>query len=436
MKLTVIGCGYVGLTVAACLASAGSVQVVGYEIDRLRVEQLQAGICPIHEPDLENLIQRGISYGQLTFTDEAEAAIQGTDIFVIAVGTPAASDGSPNLSLLRRAVNTIAEQMSQSATVIIKSTIPPGGTETIQHWFHKALTRSDFKINLVYCPEFLREGNAVSDFILPQRIVVGGDDTSAIRQTIVLHQMCCTENVPVLQTSVRNAELIKYASNSFLALKVAFINELARLCSKVGGNIDEVAYGMGLDPRIGREYLYAGIGYGGACLPKDIQGLTGFARTVGEPLPILEQVMCSNETHQEWIADFIHKNVPNGRIVGVWGLTFKSGIDDLRSSPALDLIRRLADQGGYRFQLYDPTVHMQQLDQIRGVEHICTQTAVQAVQNADALLIMVPWGEFQEHLLCNAVDFMNKKMVFDLCRLCKDERFKRQDTQYWRLGGR
>lgn len=312
MKLTVIGCGYVGLTVAACLASAGPVQVVGYEIDRVRKEQLQTGICPIHEPNLENLLQRGISYGRLTFTNEAETAMQGTDIFLIAVGTPAASDGSPNLSLLRRAVNTIAEQMTQSATVIIKSTIPPGGTETVQRWFHEALPRSDLKIKLVYCPEFLREGSAVSDFILPQRIVVGGDDASAVRQAIELHQMCCTENVPVLHTSARNAEFIKYASNSFLALKVAFINELARLCGKADGEIDEVAYGMGLDSRIGREYLYAGIGYGGACLPKDIQGLTGFARAVGEPLPILEQVIRSNELHHGWIVDSIHENVPNG----------------------------------------------------------------------------------------------------------------------------
>lgn len=436
MKITVIGCGYVGLTAAACLVSAGPVQVVGYEIDHLRVKQLQAGICPIHEPGLEDLLRRGIFDGRLTFTSEAETAIQGTDIFLIAVGTPSASDGSPNLSLLRNAVSTIAERMTQSATVIIKSTIPPGGTDTIRHWFNEALTQSDLKINFVYCPEFLREGNAVSDFILPQRIVAGGDDVSAVQQAIALHQMCCTENVPVLHTSARNAEFIKYASNSFLALKVALINELARLCNKAGGEIDEVAYGMGLDSRIGREYLCAGIGYGGACLPKDIQGLTKFAHAIGEPLTILEQVIRSNEIHQEWIADFIHENVPNGRNICVWGLTFKSGTDDLRSSPSLTLIRKLADKGNYRFQLYDPTVHMQQLNQLHGIEHFCTQTVVQAVRNADALLIIVPWEEFQAHLLCDTVDLMHKKIIFDLCRLCKDEWFETRDIQYWRLGGR
>lgn len=436
MKLTVIGCGYVGLTAAACLASTESVQVVGYEINRLRVEQLQSGNCPIHEPGLEELLQHGISHGRLAFTDKAETAIQGTDIFLIAVGTPAAPDGSPNLSLLCRAVKTIANQMTQSATIIIKSTIPPGGTETVQHWFHESLVQRNLKINLVYCPEFLREGNAVSDFILPQRIIAGGDDISAVCQAVALHQMCCTEDVPVLHTSARNAELIKYASNSFLAMKVAFVNELARLCGKAGGDIDEVTYGMGLDCRIGSEYLHAGIGYGGACLPKDIQGLTGFARAVGEPLSILEQTMCSNETHQERITDFIHKNVPNGQVIGVWGLTFKAGSDDLRSSPSLALLRRLADKGDFRFQLYDPTVHVQQLDQLHGVEHICTETPAQAVQGADALLIMVPWEEFQAYSLCEAVGFMRKKVIFDLCRLYKDEQFEAHDIQYWRLGGR
>lgn len=436
MKLTVIGCGYVGLTTAACLASSGSVHVVGYEINRLRVKQLQTGICPIYEPGLEDLIHRGMSCGRLAFTSEAEAAIQGTDIFLIAVGTPSAPDGSPNLSLLRRAVNTIAERITQSATVIIKSTIPPGGTKTVQNWFHEALTRQGLKINLVYCPEFLREGSAVSDFILPQRIVAGGDDASAVRQTIALHRMCCTENVPVIHTSARNAEFIKYASNSFLALKVAFINDLARLCSKTGVEIDEVAHGIGLDPRIGRDYLSAGIGYGGACLPKDIQGLTGFARAIGEPLPILEQAMRSNETHQEWIADFIHENISNGQTIGVWGLTFKSGTDDLRSSPSLALIKRLADKGGYHFQLYDPTVHIQQLEQLQGVEHICTQTAAQAMQNTDALLIMVPWEEFQVHSLCNMVDLMHKKRIFDLCKLYKKEQLEIRDIHYWQFGGR
>lgn len=436
MKLTVIGCGYVGLTAAACLASTGSVQVVGYEIDNLRVKQLQSGICPISEPGLEKLLQDGICHGRLTFTNEAKIAIRDVDIFLIAVGTPASSDGSPNLNSLRCAVNTIAEQMTQSATVIIKSTIPPGGTETVHRWFYEALALQNLKINLVYCPEFLREGNAVSDFVLPQRIVAGGDNATAVRQAASLHQMCCTKTIPVLYTSARNAELIKYASNSFLALKVAFIDELARLCDKAGGEIDEVAHGMGLDSRIGGEYLSAGIGYGGACLPKDIQGLTGFARTVGEPLLILEQVIHSNEMHQDWIADFIHEKVPDGQVIGVWGLTFKADSDDLRNSPSLSLIRRLADKGNYRFQLYDPTVHIQQLDQLCGIEHICTQTPTQAVRNADALLVIVPWAEFHAPALFDAIDYMHRKQLFDLCRLYKDEWFEMRNIQYWRLGGR
>jgi len=435
MKLTVIGCGYVGLTAAACLASAGPIQVVGYEINRLRLEQLQNGSCPIHEPGLEELLQRGAALGRLTFTGEAGAAIQDVDIFLIAVGTPAASDGSPNLSPLHYAVKTIAKHMTQSATVIIKSTIPPGGTEIIRRWFNEALTQSYPKIDLVYCPEFLREGSAVSDFILPQRIVAGGDEPSAVRQAVELHQMCCNGNVPTLHTSARNAELIKYASNSFLALKIAFVNELARLCSKTGGEIGEVAYGMGLDSRIGTEYLQAGIGYGGACLPKDIQGLTQFSRASDVPLTILEQAIRSNETHQEWIADFIHENVPDSRTIGVWGVTFKAGTDDLRDSPSLAVIRRLAYKGRYRFQLYDPTISMQQLEQLHGVEHICTQDPEQAAQGADALLIAVPWAVFKERSLCDTADLMNEKLVFDLCGLYRDKRFEMQDIQYWKPGG-
>lgn len=435
MKLVVIGGGYVGLTAAACFASSEDISVVCLETDTSRVEQLSLGKCPIREPELEALIVRGLSRGNLTFTAQAEETIQGADLFIAAVGTPSLSSGAPDLSQLRHAVETIGKYLDRNATVIIKSTVPPGGTKAVRKWLSSALCRQDLIVEVVYCPEFLREGHAVSDFLSPERVVIGSDVPSAAQKTLALHRLCQSGDAPVIYTSTQNAELIKYASNAFLALKVAFVNELDELCEEGGGDIHAVTVGMGLDSRIGRTYLRAGLGYGGACLPKDTQGLTWYARSVNSAMPILEQAIRSNTAHLEWIAGRIAKQISGNAVIGVWGLTFKANTDDLRNSPAIALIQMLSENGGYRFQLYDPTVHTSRIDLLGNVNHSCVSRPEDAARNADALLIAVPWEEFKEVSLEKIKCRMRKGLIFDVCLLRNQDLPDIDGVSYIQLGG-
>lgn len=434
MKLTVVGGGYVGLTAAACFAAVDGIQVSCFEINCQKVDQLQAGICPIKEPSLEKLLRHGLETGNLLFTSHADEAISGADMFILAVGTPAAPDGSPDLSALQQAVNMIGSGLRQDAIIIIKSTIPPGGTMLVEHWITSRTNHSGIHANVVYAPEFLREGSAVFDFLAPQRIVMGGNNPTAMRQVAQMYQMCHRKQIPILYTTPRNAELIKYASNSFLALRVAFINELAELCSASGGEIGDVAYGMGLDSRIGLEYFTAGIGFGGGCLPKDLQGLTRFAQDMHSPLPILEQVIHSNAAHQEWLSRLIRSKVQDGTTIGVWGLTFKAGTDDQRQSPALSLIQTLTNIGGYAFRLYDANVHADQIKQLDGVEYVCVETPWEALFGVQSLLIMVACEEFKSI----PIDILEREMqgrpIFDLCRLYPDRLHRPRLSSYWCLG--
>ena len=432
MNVTVIGCGYVGLTSAACFSTSGSLNVICLETDTHRVAQLCSGICPIREPDLDALIRVGLDSGKLHFTIDEETAIKTAELIVIAVGTPPARDGCPNLSEVKQAVYTIARYITRNVTVILKSTLPPGGTEIVQHWFSTALG-SSFDVDVVYCPEFLREGNAVADLKSPDRLVIGSENSRAAQRTAELYRCFQNPEVQIVFTTPRNAEIIKYASNSFLAMKVSFVDELARLCRAVGGDLDEVTLGMGLDSRIGATYLHAGPGYGGSCLPKDIQGFTAYARAVGSPLPLLEQVIRSNDRHQSWISEQVRPFLPNNAVISVWGLTFKKDTDDLRNSPAISLIKILSRTGITHFQLYDPTLNDPCLKQLEDVNYICFDNPADAAMGADVLLITVPWPEIKSVSAKRLVDIMRKCVVFDLCGTYKNAETLPDGMTYWCL---
>lgn len=435
MKIIVIGGGYVGLTAAACFASVKGISVVCLEMDASRVDQLRNGKSPIREPELETLIAGGISAGSLTFTTQAEDAVKGANLFIVAVGTPPLPNGAPDLSQLRYAVETIGKHLDRNATVILKSTIPPGGTEAARKWLSFALCRQELKVEVVYCPEFLREGHAVSDFLSPMRIVIGSDVPSAAQRTLAVCRQCQSRDAPVICTSTLNAELIKYASNAFLALKVAFVNELAELCEEVCGDIRTVTAGMGLDSRIGEMYLRAGLGYGGACLPKDAQGLTWYARSVNSAMLILEQAIRSNTAHLEWIADQIAKHISADAVIGFWGLTFKPNTNDLRNSPAMGLIQMLSENGRYRFQLYDPTVRTSRIKLLGNVDHSCLSRPEEAARNADVLIIAVPWEEFKEVSLKKIKSLMRKNLIIDICLLRSQDLPDIDGISYIQIGG-
>lgn len=438
MNITVIGAGYVGLTAAACFASTEDIRIVCFDLDSSRIQQLSRGMCPIREPGLEALIRQGLASGKLSFTDQADQTVYDADLFMLAVGTPASEDGTPDLRALYHAVDTIAMRINKNATVIIKSTIPPGGTKLVQDRFAEKLICTGLCVDVIYCPEFLREGSAVSDFLSPQRIVIGGPQSVALCNIVSLYQRCCGGNVPVLITTASNAELIKYASNSFLALKVSFVNELARLCGEVGGNIDIVAQGIGLDSRIGPEYLRAGIGYGGACIPKDIRGLTILAREIGCPQLVLEQAIQSNIAHQNWLCALIRQHITcSNAIIGIWGLTFKANTGDLRNSPAISLIKKLAANQNYHFQIYDPTICTEQVELLHGIQHTCVTQAELAVKNTNLLIILVPWEELKTIPIENLPPLMSHKgIVLDLCRLyTPPPALMPQGLAYFSLGG-
>lgn len=435
MKLVVIGGGYVGLTAAACFASSEDINVVCLEKNIFRTKQLSLGKCPIREPELETLIAGGLSRGKLTFTAIEGEAIKGANLFIVAVGTPSLPDGAPDLRQLRQAVEAIGKHLDRNAAVIIKSTIPPGGTKAVRKWLSSALCCQDLVVEIVYCPEFLREGHAVSDFRSPERLVIGSDEPAAVQKTLALHRLCQSGDAPVICTSTQNAELIKYASNAFLALKVAFINELSELCEESGGDIRAVTAGMGLDSRIGGAYLRAGLGYGGACLPKDTLGLIWYARSVNSAMPILEQAIRANTAHLEWIASRIEKQISADAVIGVWGLTFKANTDDLRNSPSIALIQLLSENGGRRFQLYDPTVHASRIDLLGNVNHSCVSCPEDAARNVDALIIAVPWEEFKEVSLDKIKYRMRKGLIFDVCLLRSQNLPDIDEVSYIQLGG-
>lgn len=433
MKITVIGGGYVGLTTAVCFASTENINVICLETDSLRVEQLCNGICPIREPELELLLNRSLAEKRIIFTTHPEEAIPDCDLFFIAVGTPETRDGSADLSALRSASEEIGRHLKQDSIVIIKSTIPPGGTGLVRKWI-LSMCPSEIMVEVVYSPEFLREGSAVKDFLQPERIVIGSDNIVVAQQVVTLYQQCQKNDIPVLFTSPTNAEMIKYASNSFLALKVAFVNELARLCGTIGGEINVVARGMGMDSRIGSKFLRAGPGYGGACLPKDLRGLATFARASGVPLSILEQVDHSNTEHQQWIANVIARELPANAIVAVWGVTFKANTDDIRNSPAISLIKLLSKCENIRFQLYDPTVHTQYLECLSNVDHTCFMYPGETIKDADALVVAVPWSEFRQLSNDSLASIMQGKWVFDLCAGCDGADLARRGVNCWELG--
>lgn len=433
MKIAVIGAGYVGLTTAACIASAGQAIVTCIETDMVRLELLQSGNCPIDEPELGDIIIKSIKSKTLIFTKSSQEAIVDADMVFIAVGTPSAQDGSADLSAFQSALEKTGQYLKQGAIVIIKSTIPPMGTKLAKDILAEKCHSRGVAFGLAYCPEFLREGTAVKDFLSPDRNIIGTDDRKAARKISELYKAFQVGAIPTLFVSPVEAELIKYASNSFLALKVAFINDLARLCGSIGGDINAVTNGIGMDRRIGHSHLHPGPGYGGACLPKDIKGLAFFARSQKVPQTILEQTIISNTEHQRWLASVISERIGQSAIVAIWGLTFKAGTNDLRDSPSISLIRKLSKLGEYKFKLYDPTVQSDQITQLDGTQYKCFSTAMEAIYDAHALIVAVSWPEFYNYSLPKIIERSKLKHIFDLCLLWANDSNVQNDI-YWALG--
>jgi len=426
-----IGAGYVGLVSGACFADFGH-QVACIDKDAARIGALKRGEIPIFEPGLAELVESNVRQGRLEFGTEASRAGEAEAVF-IAVGTPSRrGDGHADLSFVYQAVRDIAPLLSSDAVVITKSTVPVGTGDEIDNILREK--RPDANIQVVSNPEFLREGAAIQDFKHPDRIVVGSDDDRARKVLTEIYRPLYLNAPPVIFVSRRTAELIKYASNAFLATKITFINEMADLCEQVGADVQEVARGMGLDNRIGAKFLHAGPGFGGSCFPKDTSALIKTAHDHGVPLRVVETVSAVNEQRKRAMARKVVQALGGsvrGKTVAVLGLTFKPNTDDTRDSPAIPLITALHDLGAI-VRGYDPA-GMEQAKPLLPDVHYC-RSAYSAAEGADAIVIATEWEQFRALDLARLKGIMIQPVIVDLRNIYRADEIRRAAFHYVSIG--
>jgi UDPglucose 6-dehydrogenase len=407
-QICVIGVGYVGLVTAACFADLGN-RVVALDVDEKRVENLKKGIMPIYEPGLEELVKRNVKACRLTFTTSYSEALEGAEFAFIAVGTPSGVDGNADLQYVDSAARSIAENMTAPLIIINKSTVPIGTGDWVADIVKSAQPKPiDFAV--VSCPEFLREGSAIADFMSPHRNVIGSLERDAADKVAQLHLPL---RAPIVITDLRTAEMIKYASNAFLAAKISFINELADLCEIVGADVKEVAAGMGYDARIGRHFLDAGLGWGGSCFPKDVQALAYMAKERGLTPRILNDVMDVNYDRRKAVSKQVEALLGGsvrGKTIGMLGLAFKENTDDMRDAPSVDISNALIAAGA-RVRGYDPVARETAAPHMPAVE--IYDDVYKMVEGCDALIVVTPWNEFKQLDLEKARGLLKQPVIYD-----------------------
>jgi UDPglucose 6-dehydrogenase len=412
MRVTMIGTGYVGLVSGACFADFGHT-VVCVDKDEGKVARLEQGIMPIYEPGLEDLVAHNVKAGRLSFATDASAAVADCDAVFIAVGTPTRrGDGHADLSYVEAAAREIATMMRGFTVVVTKSTVPVGTGDMVEAIIREVRPDADFAV--VSNPEFLREGAAINDFKRPDRIVVGTDDPRAVSVMRELYRPLFLNETPILFTSRRTSELTKYAANAFLAVKVAFINEIADLCEKAGGDVQDVARGIGLDNRIGRKFLNAGPGYGGSCFPKDTLALVKTANDFGAPVTIVEATVAANAARKKAMARKVIAacgGSVTGKTIAMLGLTFKPNTDDMRDAPSLDVVPALQSAGA-TVRAFDPQGMPEAAHLLPGLEF--AEDPYACALDADALVIMTEWDQFRALDLARLATGMRGRAVVDL----------------------
>ncbi len=406
-KITVIGTGYVGLVTGTCFADLGN-QVTCVDIDESRVDDLKRGVMPIYEPGLEEMVRRNQSSGRLNFTTDYEEGLEGADFAFICVDTPAGATGEADLRYIRSAAGMIGSAMDHPMTIVNRSTVPIGTGDIVAEIVKENL-QTDCAFSVVSNPEFTREGSAILDFLQPDRVVLGATDPEAAQGVAQLYLQL---RAPIVVTDLRTAEMIKYASNAFLATRISFANEIASVCERVGADIKEVAIGMGYDRRIGPHYLDAGVGWGGSCFPKDVQALEHTASIHGSHPQLLRAVMQINRGQRRRVIQRLHDILGplNGKTVGVWGLAFKPNTDDMRGAPSLEIIHMLQSEGA-RVRAYDPVA----MDVARGLLHDVdlVDDAYEAARHCDALIVVTEWNEFKNVDLHRLRDELRRPVVID-----------------------
>ncbi len=412
MRIAMIGTGYVGLVSGACFSEFG-VEVTCVDKETAKIERLQRGEMPIFEPGLETLVANNVRAGRLHFSTDLASAVAGADAVFIAVGTPSRrGDGHADLSFVFAAAAEIAAALTGYAVVVTKSTVPVGTGAEVARIIRNA--RPDLDFDVVSNPEFLREGSAINDFMRPDRVVIGAESDRAREVMRALYRPLYLIETPIVFTSIKTSELIKYAANTFLATKITFINEIADLCEAVGANVHDVARGIGLDGRIGRKFLHPGPGYGGSCFPKDTLALVRTAVEARSPLKIVETVVAVNEARKKQMAERIIAACDGsvaGKTIAVLGLTFKPNTDDMRDSPSLEIVPRLLAAGA-RVRAYDPEGMGEAKKLLDGVDWC--EEAYQTMDGADALAIVTEWNQFRALDLGRVKALLKAPVVVDL----------------------
>lgn len=417
MRITVIGSGYVGTTTALVLANIGH-EVIGYDVDNLKVVKLNNGILPFVEPGLEPLLQELVKNKKITFTSDSKIAITQSQILIVAVGTPSTSSGKANLMYLEQVLDVIAEQINEPKIVVTKSTVPLGTNRWMKQQLTEKMVTNKYPIEVISNPEFLREGRALQDSQFPSRTVIGGENREAIQKVKEIYAPLKTS---FYICNYETAEMIKYASNGFLATKISFINEIARLADKIGADIEGVAVGMGLDPRISPHHLKAGIGYGGSCFPKDVDELLYSAWQYGVELQLLGQAKQVNRSQIDWFVQKIESQLSlKGKRLLVLGLTFKEDTDDQRESSGIRLIEHLLEKEVDEIRVMDPTItSAAQIqwksgisDQLKEKVKVLTEID-QAANDVQAVLLTTPWLIFSSYPWKEWVNKTDRALLFD-----------------------
>lgn len=431
MKIGVIGTGYVGLVTGTCFAETGN-EVVCVDIDQNKVERMQNGEVPIYEPGLEVLFERNTKQGRLTFTTSLEEGITGAEIVFLALPTPPGEDGSADLKYVLGVADDLGHLLKEYTVVVDKSTVPVGTAEKVEAAIGAHCDGSLFDV--VSNPEFLREGVAVDDFMKPDRVVIGTDSERARGVMRRLYEPFVRQGNPIIFMDERSAEMTKYAANSYLATRITFMNEIANLCEKVGADVDMVRRGMGSDNRIGKRFLFPGVGYGGSCFPKDVQALHKTSSDHAYPFRLLNAVMQVNDDQKIILADKIIEHFEGqlkGRTIAVWGLSFKPNTDDIREAPAEYIIRKLLGAGA-EVQAFDPE-GMENMSQIFPEVKMC-EDQYEALQNADALAIITEWSVFRTPDFGKMKALLSNPVIFDGRNVYDLERMRERGFHYNSIG--
>lgn len=434
MKISVIGTGYVGLVSGTCFAEIGH-EVTCIDIDPKKIAMLKNGESPIYEPGLNDLLQRNIKSGRLHFSTDLSSIKNSKSIF-LAVGTPSGDDGSADLSYLFKAAQDVAKEISNDAIIVIKSTVPVGTCLKVKEL---VAATTDKNFHIVNNPEFLKEGSAIEDFMRPDRVVIGHNDEYAANAMNELYEPLVKQGNPIYMMSNLSAEMTKYAANCFLATKISFINDIARLCDTVGADINEVRKGISSDQRIGSHFLYPGPGYGGSCFPKDVKALLYTAKQYGTNLRIVEATEDVNDDQKKYMFEKIKKHFGSdikGKIFGMWGVAFKANTDDVRESPAISMVNALVEAGA-KVNFFDPVATENFYKVIDSKNHDSLKdfpNKYDCLNGADALITMTEWREFSFPDFDEVKSRLNSPVIFDGRNLFKTDKVKNYGFTYYAIG--